>query len=493
MTNPTNFLAIDLGASSGRVLLGQWDGTRFHLEELHRFANGGINVQGHLYWDILNLWSEIKAGLAHYAAQNEAPLAGIGVDTWGVDYALLDGAGNLLGNPYMYRDPRTNDMPERVFQRVPWAEVFAQTGIQLMPINTLYQIFSAAQSDDPQLTMAQTFLMIPDLINYWLTGHKTVEYTNATTTQMLHASQRRWATGLLARLNIPTHIFPTLVLPGTVVGNLLPDVVAETGLNETVPVIAPGTHDTASAVAGVPGLDEQSVYLSSGTWSLMGVEVPEPIVNDDARQFNFTNEGGVAGTIRLLKNVAGLWLLQESKRIWEQAGQRYSWDELLNQAQKAEPFRSLIDPDHADFLNPGDMPAAIQTYCRRTGQPEPETVGQVVRCCLESVALRYRWVFEALETLVGHRLEIIRIVGGGSQNRLLSQFTADACQRPVITGPIEATALGNLMVQAVAGGYLPDIAAGRRAIAASVQQETFNPAPGDPWAAAFDRFKALTK
>lgn len=491
MAEKTNFLAIDIGASSGRVLLGQWDGHRFNIDEMHRFANGSTAVRGRLHWDILALWAEIKQGLASYVNQVGAPLAAIGIDTWGVDYGLLDEAGNLLGNPVMYRDARTDGVPDKLFEIVPWADVFSQTGIQFMQINTLYQLYSAKLANDPQLDLAQTLLLIPDLLNYWLTGHKVVEYTNATTTQMLDSHQRNWSTDIISRLGLPTHILPKLVQPGTIIGNIAADVMNEIGFSQPVPVVAPGTHDTASAVAGIPHLDEKSVYLSSGTWSLMGIEIAEPIINETALQFNFTNEGGVAGTIRFLKNVAGLWLLQECKRIWEQDGHSYSWDDLLAQAEVAEPFRSIIDPDHADFLNPSDMPAAIRVFCQRTHQSEPDSIGAVVRCCLESLALRYRWVFTALETLVGHRLETIRIVGGGSQNRLLSQLTADACQRPVVTGPVEATALGNLMVQAVATGHISDITSGRQAIAASIEQDHLQPKTEIDWDSAYHRFETL--
>ncbi|HIQ06368.1 MAG TPA: rhamnulokinase [Anaerolineae bacterium] len=491
MNDTTNFLAVDLGASNGRVLLGRWDGTRFDLQELHRFANGPVNVLGHLHWDPLRLWTEIKNGLANYAAQFDSPLAGIGVDTWGVDFALLDAAGGLLGNPYHYRDSRTDGIPELVFQRVSRRRIFEQTGIQFMQINTIFQLFSMVQASDPQLDAADTLLMMPDLFHYWLTGRKVAEYTDATTSQMFHSRERRWATELLSQLGIPTHILPPVVPPGTVLEEVRPEVMDEVGLDQPVPVIAPGSHDTASAVAAIPGLDVHSTYISSGTWSLMGVEIPEPVINDQTLDLNFTNEGGVANTIRLLKNITGLWLLQESRRQWQREGHDYSWDELLALAEQAEPFRSLVDPDASDFLNPGDMPAAIRAYCRRTGQPEPTSVGAVVRCCLESLALKYRWVLDALETLVGRRLGTIRIVGGGSRNRLLSQFTADACQRLVVTGPVEATALGNVMLQAIATGHLPDVAAGRRAIAASIEQQRFKPGPGGPWEEAFDCFKAL--
>ncbi len=491
MSCTANFIAIDLGASSGRVLLGRWDGARFELHELHRFENGVVNILGRLHWDVLRLWAEVKAGLARYAAQFDDPPASIGVDTWGVDFALLDQAGRLIGNPYGYRDRHTDGMLERVLQQVSRRWIFEQTGIQFMQINTLIQLFSMVQAGDPQLAAAETLLMIPDLFHYWLTGRKAAEYTNATTTQFFHGRERRWATELLEALNLPSQILPPLVAPGTVLGELRPEVLDETGLRGPVPVIAPASHDTGSAVAAIPGLGPHSAYISSGTWSLMGVEIGQPIVTDRALELNFTNEGGVAGSIRLLQNITGLWLLQECRRQWRRARQSYGWDELLALGERAAPFGSLVNPDAADFLSPGDMPAAIRAYCRRTGQAEPESVGAVVRCCLDSLALKYRSVLGALEDLVGHRLATIRVVGGGSQNRLLCQLTADACDRPVVAGPVEATALGNIMVQAIGSGHLPDLAAGRRAIAASVQLDLYEPRPGADWEAAFARFNRL--
>jgi rhamnulokinase len=324
-----------------------------------------------------------------------------------------------------------------------------------------------------------------------MTGRKAVEYTIASTTQMLHAADRRWATGLLAKLGLPTQILPEILPPGTNWGNLLPSVCDETGIKGAPPVIAPGTHDTASAVAAIPGLNEHSAYISSGTWSLMGVEIAQPVLNETSRRLNFTNEGGVANTIRLLKNIGGLWLLQEARRQWARSGYDYSWAELLAQAEQATPFRSIIDPDSSEFLAPGQMVDAICASCQRTGQPAPETVGEVVRCALESLALRYRWTLGALEELVGHRLDTIRIVGGGSQSRLLCQFTADACQRPVVTGPVEATALGNVMVQAMATGHLGSLSQAREAVAASIPQEHFTPGPVAGWDDAFARFQQL--
>jgi rhamnulokinase len=491
MTATANFLAVDLGASSGRVLLGKWDGAHFELAELHRFANGPVNILGHQHWDVLRMWEEIKTGLAKYAAQGGGQLAGIGVDTWGVDFALLDKSGRLLGNPYHYRDLRTDGVPDIVHKTVPYSRMFQKTGIQFMQINTIYQLASMALSHEPQLAAADTLLMMPDLFHYWLTGETAAEYTIASTSQMLDARKRAWATDLVAELGIPTSILLPLVAPGTVLGNLRPEVMTEVGLEQPVPVIATGSHDTANAVAAVPELDAHSLYISSGTWSLMGVEIPEPIINEQSLAFNVTNEGGVANTIRLLKNISGLWLLQESRRQWQREGHAYSWDDLLALAAQAKPFLCLVDPDAHDFLNPGDMVQAIRSYCLRTGQPQPETVGAVVRCCLESLALKYRWVMEGLQKLTGRRFEKALIVGGGSQNRLLSQFTADCCEVPVIAGPVEATALGNIMMQAVATGRLDSIATGRQAIAASFQRQTFEPHPGAAWRDAFKRYSGL--
>jgi len=491
MSHTANFLAVDLGASSGRVLLGRWDGTRFALQELHRFADGPVNVLGHLHWDVLRMWEEIKTGLARYTAQAGGPLAGIGVDTWGVDFALFDKNGRLLGNPYHYRDSRTNGVPDIVHKNVPFSRMFEQTGIQFMQINTVYQLCSMVQSKEPQLAMADMLLMMPDLFHYWLTGRKAGEYTIASTSQMLDARSRQWATDLTDLLGIPTRILPPLVPPGTVLDNLRPEVMADAGFPTPVPVIATGSHDTANAVAAVPDLDLHSVYISSGTWSLMGVELPEPVINEQSLSFNVTNEGGVANTIRLLKNISGLWMLQESRRQWQHEGHEYTWDDLLALAAQAEPFRSLVDPDAPDFLNPGNMVAAIRSICQRSGQPQPESVGQVVRCCLESLALKYRLGIEGLERLTGRRFSKMLIVGGGSQNKLLCQFAADCCERPVVAGPVEATALGNIMMQAVATGHLGDIATGRKAIAASFQRQTFEPHPSAAWSDAYARFGKL--
>jgi rhamnulokinase len=498
MTQTATFLAIDLGAASGRVMLGRWDGQRFELEELHRFGNGPVQVIGHMHWDVLRLWSEIKAGIRKYAAQYDAPLDGIGVDAWGVDFALLDSQGRLLGNPYHYRDRRTDGMPEVVERTVTAPRLFATTGLQTMQINTLFQLASMRQSGDPQLDATATLVMIPDLFNYWMTGRAAVEYTIASTTQFLNPVDGRWAVDLVEDLQLPSRILAPIVSPGTLLGELLPEVLAEVGLQHPTPVIAGASHDTASAVAAVPGLDERSMYISSGTWSLAGVEIAHPILNEAARKLNFTNEGGVGDVlserrIRFLKNIGGLWLLQECRREWERQGLSYTWPDLLALAEQPKPLQSLVDPDAPDFLNPGSMPTAIVAYCRRTGQPAPESVGAFVRCCLESLALKYRWVMSALEDLLGRKLDTIRIVGGGSQNALLSRLAADACGRRVVAGPVEATALGNILVQALATGHLSDVASGRRAIAASAEQQIFEPGDSGDWERAYARFESLVQ
>ncbi|HWR37415.1 MAG TPA: rhamnulokinase family protein [Clostridia bacterium] len=493
MESTINFVAVDLGASSGRLVVGRWNGTSFVLEELHRFANAGVKTRGNLHWDVLRLWSEIKLGLAKYAAKYETRSAGISVDTWGVDFALLDHAGRLLDNPHHYRDPRTEGMPGRAFTRVPRAEVFRQTGIQSLQINTVFQLLSMALSEDARLAAANHLLMMPDLFHYWLSGEKANEYTISSTTQMLDCRRRDWARGMIADLDIPSHFLGPIVTPGTTLERVCPDVLRECGFNSPFPVIAGASHDTASAVAAVPFLSEDSAFISSGTWSLMGVEVKQPITSEHALSLDFTNEGGVGGTIRLLKNITGLWLLQECLQQWQREGREYAWEQVLAIARKARPLRSIVDPDSGDFLSPEDMPKAIRNYCSRTDQPIPQNDGELARCCMESLALKYRSVLQALNSLTGRKLEAIRIVGGGSRNELLCQFTADACELPVYAGPVEASSLGNVMMQAVATGHLDSVATGRERIAASCELVTYEPGCSGDWNEAYTRFESLGK
>ena len=485
MAQAARFLAVDFGAESGRGVIGLLDDGRLRLEEVHRFPNGPVRVLDSLHWDPLRLLSEMKTAIARAAQAGE--LQGIGVDTWGVDFGLLGRGDELLGNPHHYRDRRTDGMLEEAFRRVPREEVFARTGIQFMKINTLYQLLAMRVQGSPLLDAAETFLMMPDLFHFFLTGSKGVEFSIATTSQCYDPRARAWATGLLEKMGIPTGMLPQIIAPGTGIGPLLPSVAEETGAG-AVPVIAPAGHDTGSAVAAVPARGQDWCYISSGTWSLMGIESPEPLVDERSLRYNFTNEGGVGGTIRFLKNIMGLWLVQECRRTWERQGRAYSYDELARAATAAPAFVSLLDPDDESFLAPGDMPAAIRAFCARTGQPQPDGVGATVRCCLESLALKYRWVLEKLEEIRGRRLETIHIVGGGSQNRLLDQLAADATGRPVVTGPVEATAIGNVLMQAIGRGYLGSLDDAREVVRRSFDVETFEPKPGAGWDDAYARY-----
>ena len=487
MSATTNYLALDLGAESGRTIVGQFDGDKLDLKPIHRFANGPVKVFDSLYWDVLRLWAELKEGLAVYRRDYGRELASIGLDTWGVDFALLGRKDVLLGLPHNYRDPRTSGMMDAAFARVPRDEVFAQTGIQFMEINTLYQLLAMKLGDDPLLEQAQTLLMIPDLFNFWFTGVKAVEFSIATTTQFYDPRRADWAYPLLGKLGLPGHILPEVKQPGTVLGPLLSGVAEETGL-AGVQVIAPACHDTGSAVAGVPATGADFAYISSGTWSLMGVETRQPVITADSLAFNFTNEGGVCNTFRLLKNIMGLWLVQQCRRTWQQEGQELTYTDLTNLAAQAAPFGALVNPDFTEFLRPGDMPARIRAYCQRTGQVPPESKGEMVRCALESLALRYRWVLEKLELMLGRTLKEIHIVGGGCQNQLLCQLAADATQRVVLAGPVEATAAGNVLMQAISSGQIGSLAEGREVVRRSFEVTTYEPRVVAGWDDAYARF-----
>ena len=487
MRKTFKFLTFDLGAESGRAVVGHLDGDRLRLEEIHRFPNGPVQVLDSLHWDVLGLWSDIKHGLGLAAKAYGDDLGSIGLDTWGVDFALLAADDTLLGNPYHYRDSRTDGMLEAAFEIMPRAEIYEQTGIQFMQLNSLYQLLAMAKAGAPALATARTLLLMPDLFNFWLCGKKASEFTIVTTSQCYDPRSGNWAWGLLDKLGIPGHIFGEIVPPGTVLAPLRDSVAEETD-SGPVPVVASAAHDTASAVAAVPATGGDYIYLSSGTWSLMGVEATEPIINQQSLAYDFTNEGGVNGTFRFLKNIMGLWLVQECRRDWERAGQAYSYDDLTRMAAGAPAFGPLVSLSDSRFLPPGDMPTRIQAFCRDTGQAVPQTKGQIIRCALESLALEYRWVAERLDEIVGRRLPAIHIFGGGSQNRLLNQFAADATDRTVVSGPVEATAIGNILVQALALGHVSSLAEGRALVRQSFKVETYEPANPAPWDEVYQRY-----
>lgn len=496
MTTTKNFLAFDLGAESGRAMLGQFDGQTLDLSEIHRFPNTPARLPSGMHWDLLRLWNEIKQGISQASQKTDGQLASLGLDTWGVDFGLLDKNGVLIGNPYQYRDSRTDGMLEEAFRRVPRAEVYAQTGIQFMFFNSVYQLLSMVVAQSPALEIAQTFLTVPDLLNYWLSGRKVCEFSNTTTTQCYDPRQKDWAWPLLQQLGIPTHIFPEVVQPGTVLGDLLPSVRDDIGLRNAIPIIAPACHDTGSAVAAVPASGANFAWISSGTWSIVGAEVNAPVISEQSLAYNLTNEGGVNGTFRLSANVAGLWLVQECRRAWARQGEEHSYAELTQMAASATPLRSIIDPDHASFAKPnedaGDMSKRIRAFCQATGQPEPSSKGEIIRCALESLALKYRRVIENVETVLGHRLDPIHMVGGGTQNQLQCQFTADATNRPVIAGPVEATTIGNVIMQMVALGQLSSLGEGRDLIRRSFDVKTYEPAANRAqWDAAYARLNSI--
>jgi len=478
-----HFLAFDLGAESGRAMLGSLDHGVLGVRETHRFSNEPVRQNGSLQWDILHLWQEMRRALESNGGTRPES---VGVDSWGVDYALIGEEGNLLENPYHYRDGRTRGVMEAVFEHVSRERLYAITGIQFLPINTIYQLYAACRATPALIDAARALVTIPDLLNYWLTGELTSEYTVATTTQFIDARSRTWATRMLDEIGLPTRLLQPLVEPGTIIGPLqasASDACAGT------PVVAPACHDTASAVAAVTA-SGTTAFLSSGTWSLLGTELREPIITSRALALNFTNEGGVCGTTRLLKNIGGLWLLQSCRRHWQSQGLDFSYEALVNgAAEEPVAFRSLIDPDYPPFLNPATMPETIAQYCRMTGQPEPEQPTAFVRAIFESLAFKYRSVLESLEELTGRRFDEIRMVGGGSRNRLLKQWTADATGRVVTAGPPEATALGNIALQMMATGAVCSLSEARAVIDRSFPVERFQPVAADRWDAQYRRFQ----
>lgn len=486
----TRVLAFDFGASSGRAVLATYADGLIALEEVHRFSNDPVEVRGTLYWDILRLYHEIKQGVL--AAGQRGGFDAIGIDTWGVDFGLLDAKGRLLQNPVHYRDKRTAGAMERVFARVPADTIYRRTGIQFMHFNTLYQLAVLAEQEPDLLRRAETMLLIPDLFAYFLTGAARAEYTNATTTQMIDAAGGVWAADLLDTLGVPARLLPPLIEPGQTYGTLSPELCEELGC-DPVPVIAVATHDTASAIAAVPTRRSDFLYISCGTWSLFGTEIARPLIDETTRRLNLTNEGGCGRAICLLKNIMGLWLIQESRRQWTREGTTYSYADLERQALGAEPFRSFIDPDDPLFEPPGDLPRRVREYCRKTGQPVPDSVGAVMRCIYESLALTYRYTCGQIGEATGKTYEGIHVIGGGVKDGLLCQMTADFCALPVTAGPIEATAMGNSLVQFLALGVFDSVAQAREAVARSTQVQRYEPRPMDGVDAAYERFCRFIK
>lgn len=486
----TALVAIDVGAQSGRVALGRLEGERLAVAEVHRFANVPVLVRGTLHWDVLRIFDGVLIGLAAAGREADGCVDAIGVDTWGVDFGLLDRAGRLLQNPVHHRDRRIEGAMERVFERIPPRELYERSGIQLIAINTIFQLAAMAAVKEPVLGAAERLLLIPDLLSYWLSGVAVCELTNATTTQCLEARTRSWARDLLERIEVPVDLFLDPVPPGTPLGPLLDEVAERTGLAGTT-VIAPATHDTASAVAAIPLVSPDAVYISSGTWSLVGLELPAPLIDDATFAANLTNEGGVEGTTRLLRNVTGLWLVEECRRQWAAEGRPRESEALVDLARQAAPLRCFVDPNDPRFLPPGDMPRRIREACVATGQEPPADDAAVVRCVLDSLALKYRQTIELLAAVTGARPPAVHVVGGGARNAVLCQATADATGLPVLAGPVEAAELGNLLVQAIALGRLGSLAEARAVVRASFPPSAYEPRDPEPWESAYRRFQEL--
>lgn len=485
-------LAFDMGASSGRALIGQLieaaDGqSKLQVTEIHRFPNHAIQVGNHLHWDILRLLHELKKGIRIAFQKGYSPLT-FGIDTWGVDFGLIDANGELLGNPYHYRDSHTEGLIEEVNAIIGREALFHQSGLQFMPFNTLYQLYAMKKAASPKLDVAQTLLLTPDLLAYLLTGIQVCEFTMATTTQLFHPDKQAWNESLMEQLGIPARLFLQPIHPGTLIGPLTPAVTEELGLSSAIQAVAVGTHDTESAIAAVPAGDEPFAYLVCGTWSLLGTELQQPLLSNETLELEFSNEGGVGGTFQLLKNIMGLWLLQECKREWDEQGNELSFPELVRLADQAAPFRSLIHPDDPRFFSPGNMVDRIQEFCRETSQLVPSTEGEIIRCILESLALRYRQALEQAERLTGIQYGGLHMVGGGIQNQLLCRLTANALGRPVWAGPIEASAIGNMLLQLVALGQCANLQEARRLVAASFPIDVYEPESDHNWSTAYEKF-----
>ncbi|MFQ6034961.1 MAG: rhamnulokinase family protein [Sedimentisphaerales bacterium] len=480
MAEVKKYIAVDLGAESGRVMLGSVCDDRLELEEVHRFSNGPIEENNSLRWDFDRLFAEVKAGISKALKQAGAKVEGIGVDSWGVDFGLIGADGKLLENPYHYRDSRTNTMMEKAFELMSKREIYENTGIQFMQLNSIYQLLAMRLANSDVLAKTKKLIFMADLFSYYLCGKAFGEYTLASTSQLMDMKTGRWSEDIFNKLSLSIEIMPDIVQPGTIVGKLSKAIADELGCGQ-IPVIATASHDTASAVAAVPAGDNEWAYLSSGTWSLMGVEVSKAIVNDKTFEYEFTNEGGVENTIRLLKNIMGLWLVQECKRQWQRDGTELSYPELTKMAEKAQPFACYIEVDSREFLAPGDMPKRINNYLAATGQKQILDKGQMIRAILEGLAFKYRLVLERLEDVTGHKIDCLHIVGGGMQNELLNQFAANATGKRVVAGPAEATATGNILMQAKATGQIKNLAEARKIIRNSFELKEYQPQDVSLW------------
>jgi len=484
-----SFLAFDIGATSGRSILGTIDNGKLQMKELTRFPNQILQIGNHFHWNIYSLFEHLKAALA--AVKKEGvQISSIGIDTWGVDFAFIGKDGSIIGAPYAYRDPHTEGMPEKYFNIVPREKVYGLTGIQVMNFNSLYQLFALKQANNSLLEAASEMLFMPDALSYLLTGNKVVEYTIASTSQILNPRTKQFEAQLLEAAGVSPSIVGDIVTPGHLVGTLTDALAEESGLGK-INVVAVAGHDTASAVAAVPAENERFAYLSSGTWSLMGIEVKDAIINDETFALNFTNEGGIEGTTRFLKNITGMWLLEQCLKEWKKEGISYSYETLVKMAESAPAFQSLIDPDHASFANPACMTKAIADFCVATGQKSPANHSEYVRCIFESLSLKYKYVLGKFINLAPFSIEKLHVIGGGSKNPLLNQWTANAIGIPVLAGPSEATAIGNIMIQAKAAGCVADLAEMRKVIGNSVTLDAFQPQDAASWEKPYQKFLSI--
>lgn len=490
MENEKRVLAIDYGASSGRAIIGKYDGEKIILEEVHRFLNEPVTVHQTMYWDVLRLFHEMKQGIVK--AKLNGGFDSIAVDTWGVDFGLIDENGNLLENPVHYRDSRTDGMFEKAFAKFPKDEFYKITGNQFMEINTAFQLVALLEKRPEILKRADKLLLMPDLFNYFLTGEKGAEYSIASTTQLLDAKNRKWSRKVMDALGIPSRIFPEIIPSGTALGRVSVDICEELGLETAPEVVAIAGHDTQSALVSIPAMEEEFIFISCGTWSLFGTELAEPLINEDSARLNITNEGGYGGRISFLKNIIGLWLIQESRRQWAREGKEYGFGELETMAKQAKPFKCFIDPDAPEFVPSGNIPRRIREYCRRTGQEMPETEAEIVRCIDESLAFKYRDTLQEIKECTKKEYETVYLVGGGCQSTLLCQMTADACHTKVSAGPVEATVYGNVVLQLIAAGAIQDIGEARRMIAKSPDISVYEPQGAAEWEAAYERYLAVT-